>query len=274
MEKITVLMLGDIVGLPGRAMLAQHIQELKKIHSIDAVILNGENSAAGKGITPKIMGFFKACGIDVVTSGNHIWQKKEILTYFAQRTDLLRPANFPSSCPGSGTTVFMCKGIPIGVMNMQGRVFMRELLSCPFKTAESLLTYLKTKARVILVDMHAEATSEKLAFAYYLDGKVSAVVGTHTHIQTADERVLPCGTAYITDLGMAGALNSVIGVKKEAIIYQLLNQMPTKYEVDRKGPFVLSGVKIIIDTSTGKSLSIERIKIVDSTLILREDGDE
>ncbi len=274
MHTIKVLILGDVIGLPGRAMLARHIGDLKKKYSVDAVIVNGENSASGKGITSKIMSFFRAIGVDVVTTGNHIWQKKDILTYFAQHTDLIRPANFPSTCPGAGITTFSCKGITVGVMNMQGRVFMRELLNCPFKTAESLLLYLRSKTNIIIVDMHAETTSEKIAFGYFLDGKVSAVVGTHTHVQTADERILPKGTAYITDLGMSGACNSVIGVKKEAIIYQFLNQMPVKYEVDLVGPFLLNGVVVEIDTTTGKALSIERVKVIDSTLHLAEDRDE
>jgi metallophosphoesterase (TIGR00282 family) len=273
-ETVRILFLGDLVGLPGRAMLARHLPELKKKYAIDGVIVNGENAAAGKGITPKIMRFLRSIGVDVVTTGNHIWQKRDILTYFAQNTDLLRPANFPSSCPGAGITTFVCKGFTVGVMNMQGRVFMRELLACPFKTAESLLTYLKTKTSIILVDMHAETTSEKAALAYYLDGKVSAVVGTHTHVQTADERVLPGGTAFITDLGMSGALNSVLGVKKEAIIQQCINQMPTKYEVEQVGPFFLTGVWLEIDTATGKALSIERVKIVDMNLHLTEDNNE
>lgn len=273
-DSIRILVLGDVVGLPGRAMVARHLNELKKKYEIDGVIVNGENSAAGKGITSKIMRFFKETGVNIVTTGNHIWQKKDIYAYLNQNTDLIRPANFPNGCPGAGITTFICGGVTVGVINIQGRVFMRELLACPFRTIESLLIYLKTKAKVIIVDMHAETTSEKMAMGYFLDGQVSLVVGTHTHVQTADERILPNGTGFITDLGMAGSYNSVIGVKKEAIVQQFIQQMPTKYEVEFKGPFIMTGVWAEIDVQTGKTLHIERVKIVDSTLHLIEERDE
>ena len=265
-NKIHVLMFGDVVGAAGQMVLQKHLPSLKEKYKSDVVIVNGENSADGKGITSKIMRFFKHIGVDVVTTGNHIWQKREIYSYFGQNKDLLRPANFPSECPGTGVTLLQVKNHTIGVMNLQGRVFMRELLACPFKTADSQLSFLKSRTNIILVDFHAETTSEKHGIAFYLDGKVSAVVGTHTHVQTADNRILPEGTAYITDLGMAGSFNSMIGMKKGPIIANMITQMPHKFEVDTEPPYVLCGVSIVIDANTGKSDSIERIFIVDHEL--------
>lgn len=265
-----VLLLGDIVGIPGRTMLQKHIDQLKERYSADAIIVNGENSAHGHGITTKIMRSLKHMGVDIVTSGNHIWRNKDIYSYLDQHTDLLRPANFPSECPGTGVTTFECKGMTIGVLNIQGRVFMRELVSCPFRAADSALTYLKHKTPIILVDFHAETTAEKIGMGFYLDGRVSAVVGTHTHVQTADERILPEGTAYITDLGMAGSLDSMIGMKKGPILKHMLTQMPQKFEVEMNGPHVLSGVCVSIDRTTGKAVSIERVRVIDHELKLEE----
>lgn len=268
-NKIRILFLGDICAVPGRAMFQKYSAAIKRDHSIDAIIVNGENSAHdGKGITPKIMHFYRHNGADVVTSGNHIWAKRDIIPYFNDHNDLIRPINFPVGCPGSGMTTFECGAHTIGVINVQGRTFMREQLGCPFRACDTALTYLKSKAKIILVDMHAEATSEKKALAFYLDGKVSAVVGTHTHILTADEQILPQGTAYITDLGMAGSLNSVIGVKKELIIRHMMTQMPVKFEVETSGPLILSGVLIDIDTASGKAVHIERFSVTDSSLVL------
>jgi metallophosphoesterase (TIGR00282 family) len=265
--KLRVAFLGDIVGSTGRAMFQKHIARIRSDYMIDAVIVNGENSARqGRGITPGIMKFFKHCGVDVVTSGNHIWQCKDIYSYLAEHKDLLRPANFPSDNPGTGVTTFMCKGYEIAVINLQGRVFMREQSNCPFRAAESLLTYVRSKTKLIFVDFHAETTSEKMGIAYFLDGKISGLVGTHTHIQTADERVLPNGTAYITDLGMAGSLNSMLGMKKEPIIQNFITQMPTKFEVDTAAPGVISGVWIEVDTDTGLATDIQRIRIIDQDL--------
>jgi 2',3'-cyclic-nucleotide 2'-phosphodiesterase len=264
MEHIRIVMIGDVVGAPGQAILQKYAQKIKHEHRIDAIIANGENSADGKGITPKIMHFFKHTGVDMVTSGNHIWQKRDIWPYLSEHTDLLRPANFPSGCPGTGVGTFIKEGVTIGVINIQGRVFMREFVHCPLRTVESALTFLKTKTSIIVVDMHAEATSEKMALAFYFDGQVSAVVGTHTHVQTADERVLPGGTAYITDLGMCGPLDSIIGVKKEAVIHNMLTQMPTRFDVQTEGPLLLCGVIIEIDRASGHAVHIERIRIIDT----------
>lgn len=274
MNSLRVLMLGDVVGAAGRAIFQKHIDALRKKYMIDAVIVNGENSARGRGITPRIMRFFKHNGADVVTSGNHIWAQKDIYSYFNDHNDLLRPENFPSSCPGSGVTTFTCKDFTIGVLNIQGRVFMRELLDCPFKTAETALTYLQSKTSMIFVDFHAETTSEKMGMGYFLDGNVSAVVGTHTHVQTADERILPGGTAYITDLGMAGSLNSMIGMKKEPVITNFITQMPQKFVVDSSTPLVMSGVWIEVDTKTGKALQIERIRVVDEDIMVDTSDDQ
>jgi 2',3'-cyclic-nucleotide 2'-phosphodiesterase len=271
-QSIRMLLLGDIVGNPGVAMFQKHVASLKKLHKIDGIIVNGENSAVnGRGITPPIVQRLKEAGADIITSGNHIYNNKEIYQYLAENKDLLRPANFPSSCPGVGVTTFMCKGYKVGVINVQGRVFMRELLECPFKTTLSLLTFLRSQTQCIIVDFHAETTAEKAAFAYYFDGKVSAIVGTHTHVQTADERILPGGTAYITDLGMAGALHSSIGMKKEPIIEQFLTQMPQKFIVDTQGPMVLSGIWVELDVHSGKATHIERIRIIDND-IASQDG--
>lgn len=274
MATLRVLFLGDVVGSLGRAMFQKHCAQLKQQYSIDAVIVNGENAANGRGITPRMVRFLRQHGADVVTSGNHIWAKKEIYGYLAENNDLLRPANFPSSCPGTGQVIINVKGHDVAIVNLQGRVFMREHVDCPFKAADTLLTYLKHKTPIIFVDFHAETSSEKMGIAYYLDGRVSGVVGTHTHIQTADERILPKGTAYITDLGMSGALNSMIGMKKEPIIQMFLTQMPQRFEVDTQGPAILTGVWIEVDTQTGKALKIERIRILDEEIQNMEDDNE
>ena len=265
----SVLLLGDVCAAPGRAIFQKHIARLREKYKADAVIVNGENSAStGKGITSRIVHFFKHHGVNVITSGNHIWAQKEIYGYLQEHRDLLRPANFPTGCPGVGVTTFEVRGVTVGVINLQARTFMREFVNCPFRTAESLITYLRPKTNVILVDFHGEASSEKMGLAYFLDGQVSAVVGTHTHVLTADERILPGGTAYITDLGMAGSLNSMIGMKKEPIIQHLITQMPIRFEVDGTPPLVLSGVCVRIDTESGKALSIELIKVIDSDIHL------
>ena len=267
MNNLRILFFGDIIGKSGRALFQKHIGRLRLEYNADAVLINGENSSSfGRGISSRIMKFFRHNGVDVVTSGNHIWHNREIYSYWDQNTDLLRPANYPSGCPGIGVTTFDCKGKTIGVINLQGRVFMRDHVECPFKTAESILTYLKTKTNIILVDFHAEATSEKMGLAYFLDGQVSSFVGTHTHVQRADERILPGGTAYITDLGMSGSLNSMIGMVKEPVIRRLINQMPVKFTVDTRPPFVLSGVCIEVDMDTGKSVAIQRISIIDDQM--------
>lgn len=270
-DKIRILMLGDVIGNTGRTMLQKHLKQIKEQYKIDVAIVNGENSNAnGRGITARIAKFFKHNGIDVVTTGNHIWDQKDIYEYLQNHDDVIRPANFPSECPGKGFTVINYQGIEVAVVNMQGRVFMREDLDCPFKTMDSILTYLKHKTPIIMVDFHSETTAEKLAFGYHLDGKVSCVVGTHTHVPTADERVLPNGTAYVTDLGMGGSLHSIIGFKKEAIIEKFQNQMPTRFMVETKAPIVMTGIWVEVDVKTGKAIQIQRVKVVDEELRLED----
>jgi len=269
---IKILFIGDVVGPLGSAVFQKHISAIKAKHEIDGVILNGENSASdGKGITPRKVNFFKHNGVDVITSGNHIWAKKDIYNYLVHNKDLLRPANFPSMCPGVGVTTFSAAGKTIGIINLQGRVFMHQHLDCPFKTAESILTYLKTKTNVIFIDFHAETTSEKIALGHFLDGQVTGIVGTHTHVQTADERILPHGTGFITDLGMCGAINSMIGMKIEPIVNNFVTQMPHKFMVETSPPAQLCGAIIEADPDTGNALSIERIKIIDDTVQFNSD---
>lgn len=261
---VRILFLGDVVGPLGLAMVQKHIDTIRRTYRIDGVVVNGENSADGKGITSKIVKFFKHNDVDVITTGNHIWAKKEIYSYLAENKDLLRPANFPSACPGVGVTTFTTStGHVIGIVNLQGRVFMNQHVDSPFLAAESILTYLKTRTHIIFVDFHAETTSEKMGMGFFLDGKVSGVVGTHTHVQTADERVLPQGTAFITDLGMAGALNSMIGMQINPILNTFLTQMPSKFVVEQRGPALLCGAWIEVDPVTGRARDIQRIKIVD-----------
>lgn len=275
MATLRILCIGDVVGQAGRAVFQKHVSHLRRELCVDVVIVNGENSANnGRGITSRNVHFFKHNGADVITSGNHIWAAREIYGHISQNSDLLRPANFPSSCPGSGFSLFECKGKIVAVVNVQGRIFMKENLDCPFKTMDSLLTYIRTKSNIIIVDMHAEATSEKAALGYYLDGRVSCVFGTHTHVQTADERILPQGTAFISDLGMVGALHSSLGMKKDGIIQGFLTQMPVKFAVETAAPFVLSGIYVDIDTETGKAVRIERIRIIDDELRISENEDE
>ena len=264
MNTLRILLVGDLVGKTGRLLFARHIDEIRNSYRIDATIVNGENSSRGKGITPRVMEFFQEHNVDLVTSGNHIWDKRDILPYFEDHDDLLRPANYSDDCPGKGIGYFECKGFTVAVINVIGRVFMRQQVACPFKAAESLVNEASKKTPLILVDMHAETTAEKLGLGYFLEGKVSGVVGTHTHVQTNDARVLPGGTAYITDLGMGGSLNSMIGVKKDAPLHNFLTQMPVRHEVDTEPPYVLSGVVIEIDTETGKAHSIETIYKIDT----------
>ncbi len=259
-QVLRVLMLGDSIGKTGRALFARHIQSLKTDYFVDAVIVNGENSAdEGGGITPEIVAFFKKHGADVITSGNHIWDDKSILPYLKKNTDLIRPANFPASCPGVGMTFFTCKGFQVGVMNLMGRVFMQPVLDCPFMEAERLLKKAAEITPIMLVDFHAEATSEKLGLTYFLEGKVTAVVGTHTHTLTNDARILPGGTAYVTDLGMSGSLHSAIGFDAESFVQGFITAMGANPQVVTTPPYSMTGVIITIDPLTGKALAIEKL---------------
>jgi metallophosphoesterase (TIGR00282 family) len=255
---LKILFIGDIVGRPGRQMVRDLLHRLVDQHMIDLVVANGENAAAGFGLTPDVVSELFSMGIDVLTTGNHVWDKRDGLVCLDQEPAVLRPANYPAETPGHGFGVFRTAAdLPVAVVNLEGRVFMGQL-DCPFRKADAILKELGTAQKIILVDFHAEATSEKGALAAYLDGRVSAVVGTHTHVQTADERVLPGGTAFITDAGMTGARDSVIGIRKELSIERFMTQMPVRYEIAKKDP-MLCGVIIDIDETTGKARRIQRV---------------
>lgn len=271
MEKIRVLFLGDIVGAAGRAMFAKHSASLKKKYDIHVIVVNGENSSnQGRGITPAIADFFRDYGADCITTGNHVWYRHEIYSYLDAHNYILRPANFPAGVPGVGVTTLHVNDKIIAIINVQGRIFMKEEVNDPLRAVDSILAYLKDKTHIIFIDFHAEATSEKHALAYYCDGRVSGVVGTHTHVQTADERILPGGTAYISDLGMGGSLNSMLGMQKQQIIQHFLTQLPVKFIVDTQPPFVLSGAFIEVETATGKATRIERVRVIDDSLVVDE----
>ncbi|THI87617.1 MAG: TIGR00282 family metallophosphoesterase [Nitrospira sp. CG24A] len=257
-----VLFIGDIFGEPGRRALARAVPRLVAQRQIDIVIGNGENAAGGFGITPELAEELFDLGLSVITTGNHAWDKKEILDYFPREPRLLRPANYPSGVPGNGSVVVeSAGGEQLGVLQLMGRAYM-PTLDCPFQVAKKELAALKKRTAAVIVDMHAEATSEKMAMGHYLDGEVVAVVGTHTHVQTADDQILPKGTAYLTDIGMTGPLHSVIGVKKELAIEKFLTGMPRRFEV-ASGPSVFCAVLLELDARLGKALSIERIRIID-----------
>ncbi len=255
-----VLFIGDIVGKPGRKAVREGVPDLVNKLKVDFVIANGENAAGGFGITKSIAEELFSLGIDVLTSGNHIWDKKEAVNYIPKENRLLRPANYPSEVPGAGSIVLKTRvGEKIAILNISGRVFMNHL-DCPFKTAEKEVPVLKEQTNVIIVDFHAEATSEKSAIGWFLDGRVSAVVGTHTHVQTADEKILPKGTAFISDVGMTGPVDSIIGVNKDQIINKFLTGIPCRFETAR-GESILSCVLLDINSKTGESTSIQRLQL-------------
>ena len=259
-----ILFIGDIFGRPGRTIVRDKLKELVREHSIDLVLANCENTAAGFGVTPALAEDLFELGIDVMTTGNHIWDKREIIDYFnsvdgpnSPARRLLRPANYAPELPGKGVYEGRKNDVPYAVVNLQGRVFMASN-DDPFRKADELLKQIK--AKIVFLDIHAEATSEKIALGWYLDGRVTAVVGTHTHVPTADERVLPGGTAYITDVGMTGPYDGVIGVNKEQIITRFLNNMPARFEA-ATGDARLCAVVVDADDSTGKARSIRRLMI-------------
>lgn len=257
---MNVLMLGDVVGKPGRKALESLLKEIKKEHSIDFCVINAENSAGGSGLTVRIAKHFFSIGSDCLTLGDHVWDQKELELYLNETDKVLRPANFPKETPGKGYTILETEaGVKVGIINLLGRVFIRYNVDCPFRKADELIEEIKKQTPIILVDFHAETTSEKVALGHYLDGRVSAVIGTHTHIQTADEIILPNKTAYITDLGMTGPYDSVIGQNKENIIQRFLMSMPVKFCVAEDG-IKICGVIIEIDDKTGKAKSIKRIQ--------------
>lgn len=257
---VKILFVGDIIGKAGRQALSRELHRIIDRHRVDVVIANGENAAGGFGLTEEVAGELFKLGIDILTSGNHIWDKKEALDYLRREEKVIRPANYPEGTPGFGSTVFTTAGgLKVAVLNLEGRVFMNNL-ECPFRVADREIERLKKETPVVFVDFHAEATSEKASLGWYLDGRASAVIGTHTHVQTADERLLPGGTAYMTDAGMTGAFDSVIGIRKDEAIAKFLTQLPVRFEV-AKANIRLNGVVVEVDEESGNALRIERINI-------------
>ena len=255
-----ILFVGDIVGSPGRDVFAKYIPVMKSSGEVDVVIANAENAAGGSGITEKIAKELFAQGCDVIALGDHVWDKREVYPYLSAEMRILRPANFAPEAPGHGSCLIETKsGIKIGVIVLLGRTFIKYSTDCPFRTLDRIYKELRQKTPNIILDMHAEATSEKVAMGWYADGRLSAVLGTHTHIQTADEKILPQGTAFITDVGMTGPYDSVIGQMKERIIERYVTGLPNKFEV-ATGAATLCGVIVDIDETTGKARGIERIQ--------------
>ncbi|MBC8386788.1 MAG: TIGR00282 family metallophosphoesterase [Actinobacteria bacterium] len=257
-----ILFLGDIFGKPGRICTSKELKNIVEKNLIDVVIANGENTAGGLGISPGICDSLFKMGIDVVTSGNHIYKKKEIYNYIDTEPRLLKPANYPPNTPGNGLYILSNRstgGEKVAIINICGRVFI-ENFDCPFRCIDKLLDDIKNEVKIIIVDFHAEVTSEKVAMGWYLDGRVSAVIGTHTHVQTADERILPKGTAYITDVGMVGPRDSVIGVRKDLIMKRFVTLIPQKFIVAKDDNWI-NGVIIEIDESSGRAISIVRINL-------------
>lgn len=262
---MNLLFIGDIIGKPGREMIRIGVKRLIEQYSIDLVVANAENAAAGFGVTKDIGDTLLDWGVDVMTSGNHIWAKKEVLDYISSEPRLLRPANYPAGVPGRGSYVAQTgDGRAVGVINVMGRVFMQSI-DDPFTVVLKEIEAMRARTRVILVDFHAEATSEKVAMGWHLDGRVTAVLGTHTHVPTADERVLPNGTAYITDVGMTGPFDSVIGMQIEPSLARFLNAMPSRFEPATGNPR-LNGVLVEADDKTGRATTIRRISYAEREL--------
>jgi metallophosphoesterase (TIGR00282 family) len=254
---VRILFIADVIGKPGRQVVENVLPQIIEEENIQFVIANCENAAGGFGLTPKISREVFAVGVDVITMGNHVWARREISEIIGEK-NILRPANFPPEVPGKGWAIIQASnGAKVGIINLMGRVYM-STLECPFRTADRIIEEISRETKIIVVDMHAEITSEKVAMGWYLDGKVSAVIGTHTHVPTADERILPQGTAYITDIGMTGPRDSIIGIKKEIILKKYLTQMPIRFEVAR-GDLVFAGAVVEIEEKTGKAKSIKRI---------------
>lgn len=257
---MNVLFIGDIMGEPGRRVLLKHLSKAIEDHQIDLVVGNGENAAGGFGITQDIAEELFDLGLSAITLGNHAWDKREAMPYLEKESRMIRPANYPDGVPGKGACVIeTVQGERLGIVQLMGRVFM-PMVDCPFRVAERELSQLENQADYILVDMHAETTSEKMAMGYFLDGKVSAVLGTHTHVQTADEQILPKGTGYLTDVGMTGPVQSVIGMKPNLVIQKFLTQLPRRFEV-APGPSVLCAAVVEFDSTTKKTTKISRLRI-------------
>jgi len=263
---LQILFIADIVGGPGRKVVASILPQLIKKHKVDFCIANGENAAGGFGLTLEIAEELFALGVDVITSGNHIWDRKDSLADLDRQPNILRPINYPPGNPGRGLTVAKARNnLPVTVINLQGRVFMKEI-DCPFRTVSTVLDGIKSESNLIIIDFHAEASAEKVALGWHLDGRVSAVLGTHTHVQTADERVLPGGTAYITDAGMTGSIDGVIGIKKELAIKRFLLQTPNRFQPADTN-LVLMGVLLTVDPQTGRAKKIERLQVPQAAVL-------
>jgi 2',3'-cyclic-nucleotide 2'-phosphodiesterase len=257
-ETFRILFLGDVVGEPGRKAVTTLLPLLKEELQVDFIIVNGENAAGGRGITPKIAISLMRAGAAVITTGDHIWDQKEIVSFMQEEPRLLRPINYPEGAPGQGTLVLQTKKCKVGVINLQGRTFMKEGMENPFPAVLKCVTEMREETPVIFVDFHAEATSEKVAMGWHLDGLVSAVVGTHTHVPTADERILPKGTAFQCDAGMCGPMDSVIGSQIEPVLNRFYTALPTKFGVGR-GAVRINGTLVTLDPATGKAQKIERV---------------
>lgn len=255
---MNILVIGDIVGKPGRKAVKDILPSVIKEFGISFTVANAENAAGGRGLSRDVMEELLSMEIDVLTMGNHVWDNKDIFNFIDDEIRLIRPINFPPHCPGQGYHIFTA-GInqKVAVINAMGRVFMNPL-DCPFRAVDEVLDTVRDQADIVLVDFHAEATSEKLAFAHYFDGQVTAVLGTHTHVQTSDERIMGGGTAYITDLGMTGPLDSILGMEKEMVIQKIIYQRPVRLEV-AKGPLQFDAVVLNIDDNSGKATGIKRI---------------
>ncbi len=254
-----VLFIGDIVGRPGRRVCAAQVPALRKHYGVDLVVANAENAAGGFGLTGAVAEELLGYGIDCLTTGNHVFAQKDFEQFLAECDRVLRPANYPPGTPGNGYGVFPAGGARVAVLNLNGVVFMAPL-DCPFRTADALLDELREQTPIIIVDFHAEATAEKAAFAYFVDGRCSAVIGTHTHVQTADERILAGGTGFITDVGMTGPEDSVIGMKHKIVVERFVTKMPRRFEV-AAGPGVINAALLDIDEDTGRCQAIERLRV-------------
>ena len=255
---LTVLFLGDIVGEPGRNAVIARVPELKEQHAIDFIVVNGENAAGGRGITGKITIDLLRAGAAVITTGDHVWDQKDILSFIETEPRLLRPVNYPSGAPGNGSIVLETAKGKIGVINVQGRTFMQPILDNPFRAVEAVVAKMREETPTIIVDMHGETTSEKIAMGRFLDGKVSAVLGTHTHVQTADEQILPGGTAFLCDAGMCGPVNSILGRAVEPIMNRFVSNLPASFPV-ASGEVRLHGALVQVDEKTGRALKITRV---------------
>jgi 2',3'-cyclic-nucleotide 2'-phosphodiesterase len=259
---MNLLFIGDVVGSPGRDMVKEYLPKLKEKYRPHMTIINGENAAGGKGITEKIYRQFLEQGAQAVTLGNHAWDNREIFEFIDNAKYLVRPANFPKGTPGKGLIFLKFNQLEVAVINLQGRTFMSPL-DCPFQKADELVEQARLRTPLIFVDFHAEVTSEKQAMGWYLDGKVSAVVGTHTHVQTADNRILPSGTGYLTDVGMTGPYDGILGVERDAVLKRFLTSLPVRFEVPTAGRTQLSAVLLELDDKSGQTKKMERILISD-----------